>query len=173
MLQDGVLRPNGGVIAWAVPRGIGMSAWGGDDKTRTHVLRRFELVGQTLDGMRVWDVRRAIAATREVLGAPDAPVVLRGAGTTGTVALYASLYEKEIARLDLIGIPPSHREGPQLLNVLKVLDVPRAVAMAAERCEVNIYDADEYTTWLYPLQVRDALGWGDKRVNVERKTDRP
>ena len=47
-------------LAWFAPRGVGLTAWTGDEKRQTKIRRRFQLLGQTLDGMRVWDIRRAI-----------------------------------------------------------------------------------------------------------------
>jgi len=53
--------------------------------------------------------------------------------------LYTSLFEPDIARLDLWHLPSSHRDGPVFLNVQRYMDIPQAVAMAAERTEVRIY----------------------------------
>jgi hypothetical protein len=72
--------------------------------------------------------------------------------------LYASLFEDGITRLDLHGLPASHQTGPIYLNVLKSLDVPEAVAMAAERCRVRIYAPDK-SCWSFPAQLAAKLGW--------------
>jgi hypothetical protein len=56
----------GTVLVILGPRGVGPSAWPADkDKG---IRRRFLLLGQTLDGMRAWDVRRGIRASQVVLG---------------------------------------------------------------------------------------------------------
>ena len=47
--------------------------------------------------------------------------------------LYASLYLPSVTRLDLHDLPASHMQGPAYLNVLRHLDLPQAVALAAER----------------------------------------
>src|SRR5206468_4080514 len=47
-------------LAFFAPRGVGLTAWSGDEKKRTQIRRRFMLLGQTLDGLRVWDIRRAV-----------------------------------------------------------------------------------------------------------------
>jgi hypothetical protein len=44
----------------------------------------------------------------------------------GVNALYASLFEPDIARIDLHEPPTSHQKGPTYLNVLKYLDTPQA-----------------------------------------------
>jgi len=69
----------------------------------------------------------------------DVPVTLAGQHRMAGIVLYASLFEPDIAGLDLWRLPSSHREGPVFLNVLRYMDMPQAVAMAAERTEVRIY----------------------------------
>ncbi|MEO6784882.1 MAG: hypothetical protein ABI318_02010, partial [Chthoniobacteraceae bacterium] len=132
-------------------------AWTGSDKQQTQRLRRFYLLGQTLDGMQVWDIRRAIAALR---GTPygKVPLWIQSQHTMAGNALYASLFEDGIARLDLHRLPVSQVSGPTYLNVLKYLDVPEAAAMAAERTRVRIYTADR-SAWSFPAQVSEKLGW--------------
>lgn len=49
------------------------------------------------------------------------------------VALYAGLFEPGVARFDLRSLPPSHHQGIALLNVLRVLDIPQAVALLFPR----------------------------------------
>ena len=97
------------------------------------------LLGQTLDGMRVWDVRRSIQALRQVELVNDVPVALKGQRLTAGIVLYASLFEPDIAGLDLWHLPSSHRDGPVFLNVLRYMDLSQAVAMAAERTQVRTY----------------------------------
>lgn len=97
------------------------------------------LLGQTLDGMRLWDVRRAIQAAGQIELLNDVPVALKGQRLTAGIVLYASLFEPDIAGLDLRHLPGSHREGPVFLNVLRYMDIPQALAMASEGTEVRIY----------------------------------
>ena len=60
------LMTNNQVLAWFAPRGVGPSAWNQDEKRQIQIRRRFMLLGQTLDSMRVWDIRRAVQAIRSV-----------------------------------------------------------------------------------------------------------
>lgn len=133
------LKDNNSVLAYATPRGIGLTAWNPDERKQTQIRRRFMLLGQTLDGMRVWDVRRAIQALRQVELLNDVPVALKGQRLTAGIVLYASLFEPDIAGIDMWHLPGSHHEGPVFLNVLRYMDIPQAVAMAAERTPVRIY----------------------------------
>ena len=88
--------------------------------------------------------------------------------TMAGVALYASLFDPDIKRLDLYDLPKSHRDGPYFLNVERFLDMPQAVAMAAERSKVVIYQDDD-TGWEYPQAVAKALGWDAKQIQIRRK----
>ena len=144
-------------MAYVCPRGIGPAAWTGSDKQQTQRLRRFYLLGQTLDSMQVWDIRRAISALRATpYGKP--PLWLQSQHTMAGNTLYASLFEDGIARLDLHRMPGSHGTGPTYLNVLKFLDIPQAAAIATERTRVRIYTPDKYA-WSVPAQVAEKLGW--------------
>jgi hypothetical protein len=132
----GRLRSTRTRIAWLAPRGIGPTAWKGDAKQEVQIRRRFMLLGQTLDGMRVWDVRRAMQALREIEGRRP-QLTLTGRGEMGVHALYASLYEPEAAGLVLSKLTASHREGPDYLNVMKHLDIPEALELARSRMGVE------------------------------------
>jgi len=127
------------IMAYTAPRGIGLTAWNPDERKQTHIRRRFMLLGQTLDGMRVWDVRRAVQALREIEKKSTIPMTLAGQRVMAGIVLYASLFESDIAKVDLWHPPSSHREGPVFLNVLRYMDIPQAVAMAAERTQVQIH----------------------------------
>ena len=93
------------------------------------------------------------------------PLWLQGERHAAGWALYASLFEPEIARLDLWSLPRSHRDGPVFLNVLRFLDVPQAVALAGQRSRVRIYDADA-GAWQFPLELAEHLNWDPKQIQV-------
>jgi hypothetical protein len=158
-----------GAVAYFAPRGIGPTAWDTSEIEKLiHIRRRFMLLGQTLDGMRVWDTRRAIQAVRAIDGLSDVPLRLDAEGDMAGISLYAALFEPEIAELDLRGLTKSHRDGPDFLNVLRILDIPQAVAMAAESSKVRI-ERDGNSGWEYPLSVADKLGW-EGRIEIHTTT---
>jgi hypothetical protein len=154
------------VFVYVAPRGIGPAAWSGDAKKQIQIRRRFMLLGQTLDGMRVWDIRRAMQAVRSIKGLKDTPLWLRGEEQMAVNVLNASLFEPGIAGLNLTRLPKSYRDGPDYLNVLRVLDVPQAVAVAAERMEVRLFETDS-KGWDYPVGVSQRLGWNAKQFGIE------
>jgi dienelactone hydrolase len=156
-------------MAYVAPRGVGPGAWNQTLFKQTQIRRRFMLLGQTLDGMRVWDVRQAIAALRDIDSMKNVPLWLQAERHMAGVALYASLYEENITRLDLWHLPYSHRQGPIFLNVSRYLDTPAAVAMAAAKSKIRLYDKDP-DSWSYPRAVARKLGWDEKRIQVRLAT---
>jgi hypothetical protein len=161
------LKSGVNAIALIVPRGIGPTQWtepGSRDDI--HIRRRFQLIGQTLDGQRVWDVRRAIAAGRTLADLREARPCLHGKGEAGVLALYAGLFEPSVQRFKLIDPPATHREGLAMLNVLKYLDIPQAVGMLESR-EVSLWIANgkDRKGWNWPLKLQETLGTKGLTVN--------
>jgi dienelactone hydrolase len=168
-LNDRMFSSHKWGMAYVAPRGIGPTRWTSDGRERVHIRRRFMLLGQTLDGMRVWDVRRALQSTRALPELQNVPCWMQGEREMAGIVLYASLFEPDVARLDLWQLSHTHRNGPTFLNVLRVLDIPQAVALAAERSKVRIYqqknDPDQ-SVWDYPQSVARGLGWDEKQIVV-------
>jgi dienelactone hydrolase len=158
-------------LAFVAPRGIGPTAWTSDPKECTHIRRRFMLLGQTLDGMRVWDVRRAIQTLRSIDGLTDVPLSIRADREIAGVALYAALFEPRIEHLQLRDLSLSHRTGPDFLNVLRFLDIPQTVAMVAEKSQIDITHVGA-GDWEYPRAVANKLGWGE-RIRVINTPENP
>ena len=154
------------VFVYVAPRGIGPTAWSRDAKKQVQIRRRFMLLGQTLDGMRVWDIRRAIQAVRTIKGLKDVPLWLKGEEEMAVNVLNASLLEPDVAGLSLSRLATSYRNGPDYLNVLRVLDVPQVVAMAAERSQIRLFETDA-KGWDYPIRVGQRLGWNEKQFRIE------
>ena len=132
------------MLAFFAPRGVGLTAWSGGEKRLTKIRRRFMLLGQTLDGMRVWDIRCAVQVLHSVSGADTAAIGLRAEGGMAVNALYAALFEPEVRRINLVNLPKSHRDpaAPDYLNVLKFTDIPRVKAVVTEQAKVEVQSSE-------------------------------
>jgi pimeloyl-ACP methyl ester carboxylesterase len=107
------------------PRGRGWSP-----ELDKFVRRAAPLVGRSLGTMQVWDVRRGIAAAKELLGAER--VVLYGKDAGALLALLASLDPPlPVARVLLENAPDSLLADPILLNAARVTDLPELYSLAA------------------------------------------
>jgi hypothetical protein len=98
-------------------------------------------------------------------GANDVPLRLQAHDEMAGVALYATLFEPAVSRLHVWNLPRTHMSGPHLLNVLRFLDVPQALAMVAERTPVRLYQ-DAPGGWEFAQQTAQKLGWPEKQVEV-------
>jgi len=152
-----------GTLVFVAPRGVGPTHWTEDAKERVHIRRRFMLLGQTLAGMQVYDVLRAIDAVGDIQ--PDPMIELVGGGDSAVIALYAALFADKVEKVELADLPASHREGPDFLNVLRILDLPQTVALAAQRTSVEISTSDP-DAWSYPQDVAEVLGWKSDRLQI-------
>jgi hypothetical protein len=57
--------------------------------------------------------------------------------------------------------------GPDYLSVLKYLDIPQAVAMAASRCQVTLIEPEGgASNWSYPMNTAKNLGWPADRLTI-------
>ena len=146
-----------------VPRGVGPTRWG--ETTRfdgrpagQHIRRRFLVLGQTLEGQQVWDVRRGIACLGTLDDLKKPTLSLQASGEMAGIALYAGLFEPSVAAFDLWHPPASHRRGPTLLNVLTILDMPQAVGLVLPR-RVRLHVAlQEAKGWEWTRQLQEAIG---------------
>src|SRR5262249_24192702 len=86
--------------------------------------RSSTFVGRTIASMQVWDVLCAVDwAVREQKVSPSG-LALYGKGEMGIVCLYAGLFDDRIQQVILNDAPGSHWQGPALLNILRVTDIP-------------------------------------------------
>jgi len=92
------------------------------------------------------------------------PAILARGDMAG-VALYASLFNPEIARLHLVELPATHRDGPILLNVLRYLDMPQAVALAAEHTSIGLGGRNQ-SALPFATSVAENLGWDRQRLQI-------
>ncbi len=156
----GVMESQKIAFAAIAPRGIGVTRWaeaGGFEDTM--IRRRFPLLGQTLDGQRVWDARRAIAA---LLVQPDlrmGKLTIHGEREAAAIALYAGIFESAITGFDLWYLSNAHYDGATFLNVLKVLDVPQAVALAMPRkIALHVRTEADRAGWDWVVRLQRAFG---------------
>ncbi len=111
------------------PRGAGRTAPELDERGFIQFRRRFMLLGQTLDGMRVWDIRRALQFVQSEYRSEKQTLALRASGPLTVDTLLASCFELAPDGLHLGGLPVSFQDGPDFLNVLKVIDMPSLLAI--------------------------------------------
>lgn len=110
--------------------------------------------GRTVASLQIWDILRAIewAVTEEKL-CPDS-ISLYGKGEMAVLTLYAALLDPGVGQVILQDPPSSHWQGPALLNVLRITDVPEVAGALAPRRLVLLTrtpDSFSHTRAIYQL----------------------
>lgn len=150
-----------GPVVFVAPRGVGPTAWSTDEKTQTHIRRRFMLLGQTAASMQIYDVRRALQATAKIDGLRGRLRNLTGARDAAVWALYASLFTEDVADLTLVELPARNRSAPDILNVSRYVEMPQVVMLAAERAEQLTIRASGKNLALW-----QSAGWPDFSADI-------
>ncbi len=132
----GQLGEGRAALAFLVPRGVRPAERPSGAKATAQMRRRYMLLGQTLDGMRLWDIRCAIRALTAAPEFRDLPLSLVAGRTMGVNAAYAALFEPVVQKVSLTECPKSHREGPDYLNVLKTWDLPEMLNTLGNRLDL-------------------------------------
>ena len=132
------VREHPEVYVTFMPRGTGLTKLTQHQKHLTQTRRRFMLLGQTLAGQQVWDVRRCIRTLRTLENCAEAPLELWGYGNTASHVTLASLFEKDIRKLNLRDYPATDREQPDYLNISRFATPTQLLNLAKRKTEVEI-----------------------------------
>jgi dienelactone hydrolase len=134
------VQPADAIVA-VETRGIGDTRWTRKNPPN-YVERSHVLLGRTVDTGRILD----IIATAKMLTEqhPGQQVLVAGEGAGAVLAAYAALLDDSIAGALLYRPPSTHAQAqaPQLLNVLRICDVPDVIGLLAPK-PVTLLEADK------------------------------
>ncbi len=139
------------VVLMLKPRGVDYPA---DNYKMATMKRTAALIGSTLESMQIWDLLRAIDYLVDGEELKLSSISVYGRKNMGALALYAGALDKRISRVILDDPPSSHWQGPALLNILRITDLPEAAGMMAPREIVSLTplpNAYAYTSSIYAL----------------------
>ena len=132
------IKDNRSAYITFTPRAIGLTALAEDNKYQVQVRRRFMLLGQTLAGMQVWDIRRAVQAAKMLTPLSAIPMHLHASPELTEVATFAAVFEPGIASLTLTQYPRPDKEAPDFLNWSRIVTEKQLLHLAEARCKVTI-----------------------------------
>jgi dienelactone hydrolase len=156
------VRKSGVAFAVILPRGVGPTRWADPGTTDdTHIRRRFALLGQTLEGQQVWDVRRAIHLLTSMPKYQGKELTLSGREKQAPIAAAAAFLEPSVKGLTVDRMPKDFESGAQFLNTEKVIPTPRHIILLMPK-PVTVIVADE----------RDQKEW-DPIVEFAKRVGRP
>ncbi|MBI4903055.1 MAG: acetylxylan esterase [Acidobacteria bacterium] len=140
------------------------------DVNRTAITKMtVPLLGGTLESLQLWDILRSVDFLVDEEKFDLASISVYGRKEMGVLALHAAAFDKRISRVILDDPPSSHWQGPALLNVLRITDIPEVAAMMAPREIVSLTplpEAFRYTRAIYQLHgkgnpIRQAASLGE------------
>lgn len=153
------------IWAYITPRGVGRTAWDQDPRKQIQHQRRFYLLGQSLQGMQILDVRRGIQTLRALPACNGSKLYLGGMGEMAGVAVYAGLFEQP----DHIGIsqlPKEYTDGPPLLNSSRFVSFDEVIAAAAHKSRMVLPDLMDKQI-PFTRSVADQLKWDGSRIYLK------
>lgn len=83
----------------------------------------------------------------------------------GVNVLLAGVFESGWDEMEIADVPSTFRDGPDYLNILRFVEMPQALAMAAERGRVRLVGA-AVEDWRFAVGVGEVLGWERGRIEI-------
>ncbi|MCH2371311.1 MAG: prolyl oligopeptidase family serine peptidase [Pirellulales bacterium] len=123
---------NDAVWAYVAPRGIGRTVWDQSPRKQVQHRRRFYLLGESLGGMQIWDVRRAIQTLKMLKVNENAKLMVLGSKGPASLGMYASLFE-ELDAIGLEALAESDLDTVPILNASRFFSIDQMFAAAASR----------------------------------------
>lgn len=125
------------------------------DNFRMATLKRTAaLVGATIESMQIWDILRSVDFLVDEEKLRLESISVYGRRQMGALGIYAAALDERITRVILDDPPATHWQGPALLNVLRITDLPEAAALIAPREIVSLTPLPwqyRYTTSVFSL----------------------
>ncbi|MCA9050868.1 MAG: hypothetical protein KDA89_19155, partial [Planctomycetaceae bacterium] len=123
------------------PRGIGPHRWVGDERKQIQIRRRFQLIGATADGMRVFDILRAVRTLHTAC--PNTQnISLSASGTSDWLTLAAAVFAPKVNSVTVRDLPTERDQLPEWLNFDRIFTFPELLALAMHRCTVTAESDD-------------------------------
>lgn len=123
-----VIAGDGEASLFVSVRGIGRTKWPANKDVQ--IRRRFMLLGQTLEGMRAYDIHRSLMVAGEINRKENTKEIrLKSYGTMCGATLLAAILEQNLTKVTLSHPPRSFSDGPALWLISRTLDMPQLAAI--------------------------------------------
>ena len=149
------------VWAYVAPRGVGRTVWDQSPRKQVQHRRRFYLLGESLGGMQVWDVRRAIQTLKTLKVNENAEWIVVGSNGSATLVVYASLFE-ELDAIELETLAESDLESVPILNASRFFSIDQMFAAAASRQRTMIKEIPA-GSFPYTRKTAEVQQWSQKK----------
>ena len=147
---------------YVAPRGVGPTGWADLPESKgRQIQRRFLLLGESVEGGQVWDIRQAVAVARLRSERPEDYVAVHASPEMALNAVYAMIFSERPSVIFGVGDRTAQREGPIYLNVLRHLDIPQAVLLSTENGSKPFPHPTTARRWRFTADAAEVLGRTD------------
>ncbi len=146
------------IVATFEARGIGETGYA--PKYQWHLRRSAAWTGRTLASMRLYDVLRCLEALREIPGVDPDQISIVAEGEMAVVAAYAGMLDEKVKALllknppatqNVMGDPDGKGMAIEMLNSLRVTDLPQVTGLMFPREVISIGEWPDTYTWVEEL----------------------
>ncbi|MCA9037750.1 MAG: acetylxylan esterase, partial [Planctomycetaceae bacterium] len=148
-------------VAFVWTRGYGPNQWKGDDRKQIQIKRRFQLIGTTVDTMRIWDVCSAIRMLR--MNNEAIAIKLQSTSSNSNVCLLACLFEP-VKMLSLVKRDNDSTSDTAILNLDRTITTEELVALALTQCGIHV-DAME-PEFEFAAKVSESSHWPGHKLTA-------
>ena len=156
-------------LAVIAPRGIGPTKWAEPGTTdKTHIRRRFALLGQTLEGQRISDVYRTTFVITKIPDLEKSELILSGTGLSASIAMYAGVVNPFVKSLKLYDLPTTHANGAILINADKVIHSPQlAIVLIPKITTIIVKNERAKKEWDWVIDFAKRVGTKPPTIHVK------
>ena len=127
------------------PRGSGPHAWVGDERKQIQIRRRFQLLGTTIDAMRVWDVRCAIAAIQQIADG-ETQITVHASETEAWLGLLAMIIDPTVSAGHLSKIGTEKDQMAIFPDIARKFSPEELIAIAISKAQLELTDTPASVT---------------------------
>ncbi len=145
-------------VAYFEARGIGETGWA--PSLQWHIRRSAAWTGRTVASMRVYDVLRCLEALRKIPGIDPDNISIAAQGEMAAIAPYAALLDENLKALilkdppatqDIASQPDGRGEAIEMLNCLRITDLPQVAGLMFPNQLVAIGELPDTYNWTEEL----------------------
>jgi hypothetical protein len=107
-----------------------------DNDPLHHMKRQAMVAGTTLESMQLYELQRSLDLLRGLPHVDADRVTMFGKAEMGVACMYASLLDGKVQRVIVNSPPPSHRQGPHYLGVLRYTDIPEIATLLTGKLRI-------------------------------------
>ncbi|MBL8817494.1 MAG: acetylxylan esterase [Planctomyces sp.] len=165
-LLGSINKEDNTAVAIFAARGVGPHAWNGSESKQIQIQRRFQLLGMTADGMRVWDNLVMLNVIRNLMN-KDIHLTVSTSAASPDVAMCTAIFDQgpPWTSLDLTYARPMQHEDRTILNLSRTVSDTELLLLTLTHTPITVPDPaiPPYAT---TLELTSQTSWSGHKVTA-------